>query len=251
MRRLFSLLFLCWLSSAFAYTYTNVNSFSEDFETGLRPTNWVEWNFLQNHPMTWASGTNIGLTGTNSIKFHGTGDTNYAIGAFGRWPFASRNVSVQFRFMMNEYPPIPITEICDLYTGSPIGGNGDEVCDVYVASDGRVAFQIGGQTVSIPTVLPTNTIVNFWIHYQPSLAGPSYGSVGWSTNLVEPTSGSQFVSRFDGVYHTTVDRLLFGPMQSSNSFFIFDDLVVTTAPLPASDLRIIGNVSVSGNVTFR
>ncbi len=220
-------------------------TYREDFESAVKPTNWVEWNSLENHKETWNSGVSISPLGTNSIVFD-FDSTNVALGAFCRWPFKTRDVTVEFRFEVNDFPGYTIIEVIDLYDGGM--GNGDEVADIYLTIVGQLILSMGNaQNVATASSLPKGEPVKMWMHYRPSPTELAYGSIGWATydvplsEPVEPTSGPQFASSYGGTYHTAVDRHLFGPITQSGVIFWYDDVRVTAADVgvPPTNLVVI------------
>jgi Beta-propeller repeat. len=240
-RFLLLVLFLCLLCVP---TRAQQVIYSQNFELGDMPLNWLEWNYLEFHDDTWASGAASALAGTNSIDFT-HGDLNYAYGAFYYLPAPYDDVNLHFLFKATDYPAAISIEIIDMYNL-----NGDEIGDIYFSPQGRLQLFIGPTTQQTSASIPTNVTVNIWFHYINRVNGTTTATASWSTNSTEPTSGTQFVSASDGTYHTPVTKILLGPVSADGLHFFYDNFEVTTAGTTNSPIIINGSTSFQGNIVL-
>jgi len=193
--------------------------YKQNFESGVQQPGWQTWD-AQPAPGSWDYSATP-LDGVFSATF-AENQPGVSLGAFYNFVNPLNEMAITFLFRTSAYPQELILEVCDLYNK-----DGEEVLDLFLDPAGKILLTIGRGEARILTPLPIDTTVAFRIYYKNNLSIPSIASVAWTLpGQPLPTSGPQFASAPDGIYHTPITKLLWGPLGGSVVFY-YDDLDIS------------------------
>lgn len=188
--------------------------YHENFENGIKPDNWENWN--QESSISW-NYTNSPLKDNVSAAF--SDKDLYSMGAFYRFNLNEDKIMLNFKFRCLSFPPSTM-EICDLYYSDGIG-RGEEICDIYLYPNGQLLLSMLNSPIRTTSPIPVNQTVNVWIRYERGVN--TYGSVAWSLDETEPTSGANFNFMTSKSSNFPINSFLFGPVYN-DIVFMYDEV---------------------------
>lgn len=190
--------------------------YQQNFESGLQPPEFETWSGGSFAGM-W--GFSPALDGRFSLAIQ-EDVPGYDFATFCQFPQALNTLTVSFEFSCPQFPTEYALEMVDLYDA-----DGNEVCDVYLDTDGQLSLTIGGSIGTAAKPIPLNQTVTVTVHFSDA-AQPGSASLTWSQKHGPFGGEINGVYRVDGNYSSAVTHLLFGPVESP-VMFVYDDLLVT------------------------